>query len=148
MRPKIITLLLATTMLLATSCQTNQSKNGFRTGLWKTVYQTEPVVYKSRGRFKGGRETGTWKYYLDGNLYKKEKYSGFKAQVWFYYPNKKIASTGQTQLDITKKLTHWYYTGDWKFYNPDAQLVEIRTFKKGTAVKDSVISAIKQKRIQ
>ncbi len=37
---------------------------------------------------------------------------------------------GHTQIDHNEKEDHWYYIGDWYFYNEMRQLDSIKTYKK------------------
>jgi antitoxin component YwqK of YwqJK toxin-antitoxin module len=56
--------------------------------------------------------------------------------VTFYYPNKKIRSRGKTQLDLTAKQLHWYYTGDWKYFDPQGKLLKVVTYKEGNPIAE------------
>ena len=111
------------------SCKTNQIVNHQRVGKWITV-DTLDEIYTIKGRYRKGNEIGTWKHYRKGILVKKEKYHTNSSQLTFYYPNGKIMKRGHTQLDHTEKEDHWYYIGDWYFYNEMGQLDTIKTFKK------------------
>lgn len=121
---------------LLSACKINQYKDGLRTGLWISKTDDENVVYKSRGRYTMGREKGTWKYFQNDTLYQKDKYSGNQAMVTFYHPNKKIRSSGKTQLDLTAKQIHWYYTGDWKYFDPHGILIKVITYKDGNPISE------------
>ena len=37
---------------------------------------------------------------------------------------------GHTQTDRNEKEDHWYYIGDWYFYNQNGSLDSIKTYKK------------------
>jgi len=129
-------LILFIIILMITSCKINRYRNGQRTGLWITKDINGELVYKSRGRYNKGSQKGTWKYFQNDTLYQKEKYSGNTAKVSFYHPNKKIRSNGITELDFNGKVLHWYYSGDWKYFDPQGNLLKTVTYKQGNPVAE------------
>lgn len=124
-------------LCLVASCKINQTKGGLRTGLWVTKEGNGEEGYKSRGRYKEGKEKGVWKYFYNDTLYQKDKYSGNSARVRFYHPNKKIRASGNTLLDYNGKLAHWYYNGDWKYFDVQGNLTKTVTFKKGVSIVET-----------
>lgn len=114
----------------------NQLKNGKKDGIW--VYNNKNTSITSRGRYNMGREVGTWKYYQGKTMWKRELYKGSTSRVKIYYPDGHISSKGQTKLDISDKEIHWYYTGDWKFFNESGNLTEIRTYERGKPVREKI----------
>ena len=129
----LITVLL---LFLVASCKVNQTKDGLKTGLWVSKEGDGQTGYKSRGRYKQGREKGVWKYFYNDTLYQKDKYSGNSARVRFYHPNKKISARGNTLMDYNGKLAHWYYNGDWKYFDVQGKLVKTVTYKKGSPIAE------------
>ena len=138
MLKKAVYLLLFVLLSSLNSCGINQYKDGLRTGLWISKTDDADVVYKSRGRYIRGREKGTWKYFQNDTLYQKDKYSGNRALVTFYHPNKRIRAIGKTQLDLTAKQIHWYYTGDWKYFDPKGNLLKVVTYKEGNPIAEII----------
>ena len=126
--------LLAISCFLLGSCQVNRYKDGLRTGLWVTG--DDSGDFKSRGRYKKDRERGTWKYFYNDTLYQKDRYSGNNARVKFYHPNKKIRASGKTSMDYNGKMAHWYYNGDWKYFDTGGKLLKTVTYEKGTPVAE------------
>ncbi|WP_036678205.1 toxin-antitoxin system YwqK family antitoxin [Daejeonella oryzae] len=122
-------------MMLA-SCKINRFEDGLRTGLWITKDENEGSIYKSRGRFKQGRETGTWKFKHGKNIYKREKYRGNSSKLTFYHPNKKVMASGITLLDSSATGLHWYYSGDWAFFDPAGKLIKTFTYKLGVPERE------------
>jgi len=108
----------------------NQLKNGKKHGRW--IYRTDQTM--SRGRYFKGNEIGTWKDFESGKLSRKERYRDNIALVKNYYPNRKIKSKGWTQTDITGKKLHWYFYGDWLYYDKQGKLIEKITFMKGNEI--------------
>lgn len=136
---RIIQVIILLASVFFTSCAgrpVNQYKNGKKDGKW--IYQNKKTDGYSRGKYQLGTETGTWKYYEGKKLARRERYKNNMADVKFYYPNGKISSRGQTRFDTTATELHWYYTGDWKYYNQRGKLTEIRTFVKGKPVREKV----------
>jgi hypothetical protein len=115
--------------LISCRSKTNQMVNHNREGKWITV-DTLDEIYTIKGRYRKGNEVGTWKHYRKGILVKKEKYHTNSSRLTFYYPNGKIMKKGHTQLDQNEKEDHWYYIGDWYFYNQNGSLGYIKTYKK------------------
>lgn len=115
--------------LVSCKSKTNQMVNHHREGKWITV-DTLDEIYTIKGRYRKGNEVGTWKHYRKGKLVKKEKYHTNSSRLTFYYPNGKIMKKGHTQLDHNEKEDHWYYIGDWYFYNQNGALDSIKTYKK------------------
>ena len=54
--------------------------------------------------------------------------------VRFYFPNKKVASMGITIMDFNGIELHWYYNGDWKYYDPEGNLLKVVVYKQGAPV--------------
>ena len=130
-----LTLGLISVLTLA-SCKVNGYRNGLKHGLWINKDVDGEITQKSRGRFKNGTEIGIWKYKNGKDLYKKEKYNGTTATVKFYHPNKKIMARGITQMELNGKLLHWYYHGDWKYFDTQGKLLKVVTYKKGNLVAE------------
>ncbi|NEU10398.1 hypothetical protein GZH53_18885 [Flavihumibacter sp. R14] len=127
-------MILASLSLL--SCKTNRLRHGQRQGLWITEDDNGGVIYKSRGRFRNDRERGTWKYFHGDTLIKKEKYAKNVSEIWFYGANKRVVATGKTQVDFDGIMLHWYYSGDWNFFDPDGRLLKTITYSKGNPVAE------------
>lgn len=125
--------LFAVVVILLNSCKINRSEDGLRTGLWIT---NTGDGFESRGRYKKDKEKGTWKYFYNDTLYQKDRYSGNNARVKFYHSNSKISASGKTQIDFNGKLAHWYYNGDWKYFDIQGNLVRIITYKNGNPIAE------------
>ena len=119
------------------SSKINRVKNNERHGKWIDYNQVEDVNYKSIGRYKNGIEKGTHKQFANKKLYRKEKYKNGICETTYYHPNGKIMSQGKTQLEITEKEMHWYYQGDWKFFDDKENLLGIKTYEKGELINQT-----------
>ncbi|MGV3706629.1 MAG: toxin-antitoxin system YwqK family antitoxin [Arcticibacter sp.] len=132
MKYKILSLVIL--CILAASCRINQFKNNLRHGRWVYQDSTSEELLTSRGRYRKGNEIGTWKHYTNGILFRQEKFKANKAHVINYYPNKQVESTGNTGLDRTDKMIHWYYDGKWEFYKEDGSLDSVKVYDKGKLI--------------
>ena len=132
----VIILLIVFTVL---SCKTNKVKNNERHGKWIDYNSIEGINYKSIGRYKQGFEKGTHRQFANEQLHRKEKYRNGICQTTYYHANGKILSEGKTQLDLTEKEIHWYYQGDWKFYDEQGNLLGINTYEKGNLINQTEI---------
>lgn len=138
--------------LMSSSCQINRTINGYRHGRWiyapdmvekdlelliKQGYRLSQELkegYSYRGRYKEGAETGTWRYYMNGKLVRKEKYNGERAYTRFYHSNGIIDCKGETFWDSSEGHIHWYYSGLWKCYDENGLLIVTRKYEKGKMV--------------
>ena len=126
-------------LIVACGCKINQRKNNMRQGLWIERDTINEVVYKSRGRYKNDEEIKTWKFYKNNKISKIEKYDNNICQITTFYPNGKIESKGQTRVEITAQLRHWFYFGDWTFFDQNNQIYMIKTYEKGVLINETVL---------
>ncbi|MDG2431712.1 hypothetical protein [Flavobacterium sp.] len=105
--------------------------NKKREGLWVEKYALDTLQYKSIGNYKNNEPTKKWRYYLDGKLIKKEKYKARFCKTKSYHQNGQLQSKGKTVLDTSGKYAHWYYQGEWKFYDNKGKLLSRSTYKEG-----------------
>ena len=122
---KVLTLI---TVLLLIGCKTNQTINGQRHGKWISQTITENDTLKYIEKYKKGIEVKTWKTYKNRKLIKKEKYKNQICTVTNYYSNQKIESQGTTKSQFEGKYLHWFYSGIWKYYDINGNLIETKTF--------------------
>lgn len=131
---KIKPLTLVLFYLLTTSCGINKFKNNLRHGRWVYKDSTSNDVLTSKGKYRKGNEIGKWKHYNNGVLFRQEVFKGDKAQVVNYYPNRNVESAGNTGLDRSAEMIHWYYDGKWEFYTEDGKLDSVKIYNKGRLV--------------
>ena len=127
-------------------CKTriNQMVNNQREGRWKTT-DTLDFVYISKGKYTKGREIGTWKYFYDGKLVRKEKYHDTICNMTFYHPNGKIMKKGKSKTESNSETIHWYYFGKWHFYNTKGKLDSIKEYQQEIATDSLDINMLENK---
>lgn len=130
---KILFLVLLFTL---SSCKINRTKNNERVGKWVEFDTIDGKIYKTIGRFQNGLGKGTHRQYVNKKLVRKEKYSDDICKTTYYYENGKIMTEGNTKMILTDKEIHWFYSGDWKFYNEDGELLGIRTYENGNLINE------------
>lgn len=114
---------------------TNKSKeNKKKIGVWIEKYELDSIEYRSIGKYKNGEPIKKWKYYANGVITKKERYKKNKCLVSYYFPNGEIQSKGKTKLVISTTETHWFYFGNWKYYDENGMLANIRKYANGELV--------------
>ncbi|PRZ20373.1 toxin-antitoxin system YwqK family antitoxin [Flavobacterium granuli] len=117
----------------------NQKINKKREGLWIEKYSLDSANYKSIGKYRNDDPIKKWRYYLDGKIIKKEKHKKNDCITTFFHQNGKIQSQGKTTLDLSKKYAHWFYNGNWNFYDNKGQLIMQRNYDKGKLVSETIL---------
>ena len=113
-------------------------QEGMRQGKWLFTSVQDPEKIESKGRFKDDRPAGKWKYYDDDeNLLRKEKYKNRNGEICiktiFYYPSGEIEKEGWARVEHSEIQTHYYWTGNWKYYSEAGELLAVKQFRKGLA---------------
>ncbi|TPD68344.1 toxin-antitoxin system YwqK family antitoxin [Flavobacterium microcysteis] len=131
--PKIFALLFILTL---SGCKTNRIRKNERVGRWVEFDTIEGKIYKSVGRYRNGIGKGTHRQFSDKKLVREEKYKNDICHTIYYHENGKVMTEGYTKMVVTEKEIHWFYNGDWKFYNENGQLLGIRTYENGNAINE------------
>jgi antitoxin component YwqK of YwqJK toxin-antitoxin module len=139
---KIYVFLLA--FLTIVSCKTkmnqyvkDENKVNKRHGKWKEEYSSNDGTMAAVGRYRKGEKIGVWKTYMDNQLFQRDKYGRKMTKTKTYYQNGKLMEQGQSRLDISKDERHWYYFGDWKYYDENGNLKYIKKYTDGKKI-DSI----------
>ncbi|AOW08488.1 hypothetical protein [Flavobacterium gilvum] len=114
----------------------NQKENKKRVGLWIEDYSIDSTQYKSVGNYKNGDPIKKWCYYTNNKIYKKEIYRKNKSTITYYYPNGVIQSKGKTELTGLGTTMHWFYKGDWKYFDEKGKLISISKYDNGKLVSE------------
>lgn len=134
--------------LFLVSCQTkmnqyikDENNANKRNGKWREEYSADEGTLIAIGKYKKGEKVGIWKTLLDQKMYQKDKIKRNIIKTKKYFPNGKVMETGQSKLDISTTQRHWYYFGDWKYYNNEGKLLYMKSYHQGK--KADSISYIK-----
>ena len=117
----------------------NQKIDKKKEGLWVDNYQQDSTTYKSFEYYKNDQPVKKWKSYINGKIYKTEKYKNGICIVKYYYENGKLQSKGKTKIEVDSIETHWFYFGDWKFYSDKGKLTEIKKYNNGDLISEKAI---------
>ncbi|MBC5773539.1 hypothetical protein H8S95_05645 [Pontibacter sp. KCTC 32443] len=112
-------------------------KNKEYHGRWK-IYINDDKDLIRNGRFKHGKEVGTWRYYYPGGgLYMKEKYTRNSPviQVWRYHENGNLAKSGNAKLYRDSTMAHYYWEGEWQVFDEQGNLTHTETYLKGNLLR-------------
>jgi len=123
--------------ILLSGCKSkpiNQKIDHKKEGVWIDNYKQDSTTYKSFEYYKHDEPVKKWKSYINGKIYKTEKYKNGISTVKYYYENGKVQSTGKTKMETNSKETHWFYFGDWKFYSDNGKLTEIKKYNNGELI--------------
>ncbi len=128
--------------LMLLSCKSkpiNQKIDKKKEGVWIDNYSQDGTNYKSYEFYKSDQPIKKWKTYINGKIYKTEKYKNGICIVKTYYENGKLESKGKTKLEINLTETHWFYFGKWKFYSDKGKLKGIKNYEKGELISEQNI---------
>jgi antitoxin component YwqK of YwqJK toxin-antitoxin module len=137
MKKIFITLFLALTLIGCKTSSINQKENKKKVGLWIEEYSIDTTKYKSVGKYKKGDPTRKWLYYTNNTITKKEIYRKNKCIITNYNANGTIESQGKTKLVVTGPETHWFYYGDWKYYDKNGKLLTVRKYDNGQFISET-----------
>lgn len=136
--------LLALVLTVFVSCKTKmnqyvkvENKWQKRHGKWKEEYSSDQGTLTAVGKYKMGEKVGVWKTTFEGKLYQKDKIRKNVTKTKLYHSNGKIMETGESKLDISDVQRHWYYFGDWKYYDENGKLRYIKKYADGKKI-DSI----------
>jgi antitoxin component YwqK of YwqJK toxin-antitoxin module len=126
----------------------NQKVNKKREGLWIEQYAIDSTQYKSVGKYKNGDPTKKWLYYINNTINKKEIYRKNRCTITYYNVNGTIQSKGKTKLIVTGSETHWFYYGDWKYFDEKGNLISTRKYENGEFVSEIKTSLLTKEEIK
>ena len=124
-------LLFIFSVLLLSSCGVNRARNNVKVGKWVTIDTLNSDVYKNIEYYKKGQPVRKWRNYKNETLVKSEKYKGNTSTIKFYNEAKKVIATGKSKLDETNEFAHWYYDGDWFYYDDSGKLIQTKSYYNG-----------------
>ena len=128
--------------ILISGCKSkpiNQMIDKKKEGVWIEKYSEDSIHYKSYEYYKDNQPVKKWKSYINGKIYKTEKYRNGICIVKYYHENGKLQSKGKTKIEIDSVETHWFYFGKWKFYSEKGKLTDIRKYNKGELVSEQSV---------
>lgn len=137
MRHFIISISILFLLLACKAKPINQKVNKEREGLWIEQYEQDSAKYKSIGTYRKGDPVKRWRYYLDNKIIMKEKYKDDYCIRTKYHQNGKVQSKGRTKLVMEGKNMHWFYTGDWKFFDEKGQLISVKKYDHGKLISET-----------
>ncbi|MCY0968049.1 toxin-antitoxin system YwqK family antitoxin [Chryseobacterium wangxinyae] len=112
-------------------------KSQKRHGTWREEYSSDRGTLIALGKYKNGEKVGVWKTTFEDKLYQKDKIRKNLTKTKLYHSNGKIMEKGQSRLDISDVQRHWYYFGDWTYYDENGKLKYVKKYSDGKKV-DSI----------
>jgi antitoxin component YwqK of YwqJK toxin-antitoxin module len=117
-------------------------RNALHHGKWKYIDRSHGRRLVCFGRFDHGRQIGDWQYFHpNGKLRMTEKYTweGDKrlVNVSFYHENGLVATQGLAMVEVDGGKTHYYWNGDWIYFDPDGSFSKTVTYNYGQPVKST-----------
>lgn len=110
-------------------------EDGKRKGLWISYWDEEEKVPMSVARYKKGREVGVSKeYHMNGNLRLKFRYGEERIRVKYYDEDRRLEQKGWAILDYNEVDTHYYWHGEWKYFNNKRKLQKVKYYQHGEEI--------------
>lgn len=109
-----------------------------RKGNWEFYWDETNAVVSSKGKFRNGKQVGTWKYYSqEGKIERIEKnrFLSKKIKTEQYYPNGKVEKRGMAKVVVDAEYINYFWTGNWKCYDEAGNFVRIETYVNGELVE-------------
>ncbi|REG96467.1 toxin-antitoxin system YwqK family antitoxin [Flavobacterium aquicola] len=139
MKNLFIILCLTLSFIGCKTASINQKENKKRIGLWIEEYSIDSTKYKSVGKYNNDDPVKKWRYYTNGKISKKEIYRKNKCITTHYNPNGTIQSKGKTKLVVTGPEIHWFYYGEWKYFDENGNLISTRKYENGEFISEQKI---------
>ncbi|HSD09043.1 hypothetical protein [Flavobacterium sp.] len=136
MRNLFVILFLTMVLIGCKTTPINQKENNKKVGLWIEKYEIDTIQCKSVGKYKNGEPVKKWLNYTGNAISKKEVYRKNKCIITNYNPNGTIQSKGKTKLVVTGPEIHWFYYGDWKYFDENGIQVSTRKYENGELISD------------
>ena len=117
-------------------------RNAQHHGKWKYLDRSHGRRLVCFGRFDHGKQIGDWQYYHpNGTLRMTEQYTweGDKRRVnvSFYHDNGQVSTQGIAMVEVEAGKTHYYWNGDWIYFEPDGSFWKTVTYNYGQPVKST-----------
>jgi hypothetical protein len=109
----------------------NENNVNKRDGRWKEEYSADEGILTAFGKYKKGEKVGIWKIYLNNKLYEKNKFKKTVTKTKKYFPNGELMERGQSKVEVSQNERHWFYFGDWKYYDQKGNLLYIKKYAEG-----------------
>ena len=148
MRNLFISLFLIVILVGCKTTPINQKVNKKRIGFWIEECKIDSTSYKSAGKYKNGDPIKKWCYYTNNVIYKKEIYRNNKCITTNYYPNGTIQSKGKTSLIMEDSNAHWFYYGNWKYYDENGKLTSIKKYENGKFISETKLQLLTKEKIK
>ena len=110
-----------------------KDRKGQKHGLWVNYWDDEKTIPMTKYIYRHGEES-LWNkvYHYNGKLAIKFKPRGDRLRVKYFDEYRQLSHKGWANFDITEEEIHYYWQGEWKYYNTYRKPVKSMFFKEGT----------------
>lgn len=109
-----------------------KDKYGKKHGLWITYWDDEKTIPMNKAWFDHGRELWLTKtYHSNGELAVKFREKKDGLLVKYYEENGKISHKGPAIFEISEEDIHYYWHGEWKYYDSRHRVIKRVLYKNG-----------------
>ncbi len=119
------------------SCKINRIHKGEKVGKWIEKDSINTDLYTTIGKYRKGKQIKIWKQYENDKILRSEKFTGNTSIITYYHKNGKIATQGKSK----EKELHWYYSGLWKYYDINGNLILVRNYEEGNPTYEIEINS-------
>lgn len=111
-------------------------KNQQPHGKWTIWSDSLKTKIESTGKYRNGKERGTWRYFSPtGQLLKKEHYRAKFIQTRYYHENGKRKSSGKARLTMEEEYIHYFVDGKWKEFDSRGKRLATVWYNKGEEIR-------------
>jgi antitoxin component YwqK of YwqJK toxin-antitoxin module len=129
-------------LLILLACGVNKfDKQGNRKGKWKSYWNNQQV--QAVGKYKNDWQKGVWRFYDEqGRLIQKQKhYKDRTMDIFYYYPNGSIESTGKAKIKYDEKGNiQYFWYNKWLFYNADGSFKTEKYYLEGQVMEEEQLT--------
>lgn len=106
-----------------------------RNGVYYEYWDRDSTKLSAKGYFCDNKPCKTWKYYWeDGIRRMKVKYKE-QLKMKYYKSSGQLDKKGYAYLDLDSEMIHFYWHGEWKYFDDKRKLYRIALFEKGNLIE-------------
>lgn len=118
----------------------DETGNRKRDGKWVENLSSDNGILQQKGKYKNGEKTGLWITSFQGKVEQKERFRKNSSKIKIYNANGFLVQKGNTKTESSNQYKHWFYDGEWKFYDEKGKHIYTKIYDKGNKVDSIAIN--------